>query len=295
MNRVVPMIAVSLLSIAVLGCSGSGDGPKSGTGGTSGGSGGDTGGVGGKAGTGGSTGGGSGGGSGGVVGGGGSGGSGGGSGGGGVGGGGGGSSGGSGGSAGTGGAPRDAGTDGATAGPGDAGRDASGGAGGGGGAGGAGGGGGTGGGGGAPGQSLDDCFKGLPIPTGQFQLATKVSVDGRTRVRIALDASGGIGINTPWRMVRFGLERDDLRVCVTDATKLNYVTSHHNCNDSAVVTSGDLRFELTNPDTGRQGHPGTKISGFRGATKLWGPEALMDSTCTTDRQGVACRSGGPCI
>jgi hypothetical protein len=143
---------------------------------------------------------------------------------------------------------------------------------------------------------LDKCFAGLPAPVGTQQVATKVSADGKTRIRLALEAEdNGIGISIPWRLLRFALERDELKICVTDRTKLTYSTvSHHNCTDTATVVTTDLRFELTNPDTGRAGHPGTKVSAFQGATKLWGPETLVDTTCVTNATGKICKSGGPC-
>ena len=150
---------------------------------------------------------------------------------------------------------------------------------------------------GAPGNpavSLDACFADLRPLTRIWQIATKASADGKTRVRIALETPPDT-LSTPgtvpWAFIRFGIEHENLQVCVTAPAQLVYKGTLHNCRDTATVTSGALRFELGAPD-----RETTQVSAFMGTTPLWGPIATTSTTCQGVSRivGVMCGSGGPC-
>jgi hypothetical protein len=146
-----------------------------------------------------------------------------------------------------------------------------------------------------PAQWLDQCFAGLPAPVAVQNVDSKASADGRTHVRIALDTGDRIGTSGtyPWEIVRFGLVRDGAGVCVTTPAGLMYKTTHHNCGDTATVTAGGVRYELTAPDRAT-----TRVSAFMsmgaGSTMLYGPVELTRTGCASNRPGGACMSGGPC-
>ena len=67
------------------------------------------------------------------------------------------------------------------------------------------------------------------------------------------------------------------------------MTSHHNCKDSATVTAGGVRYELTDPNSAM-----TSVSAFMGASKLWGPVIFTDSSCKSSSPSGNCPRGGPC-
>jgi hypothetical protein len=141
---------------------------------------------------------------------------------------------------------------------------------------------------GMPGKSLDECFMGLRPLTGlETQIVTKASADGRLRLRMAIETDSRVGTpgTAPFAMVRFALEMDGTRVCLTDPPMTAYRTSLHNCADTASITAGGVTYNLTTPDK-----PTTTVSGFMGATRLWGPITVTNTSCVP----AACRTGGPC-
>jgi hypothetical protein len=191
---------------------------------------------------------------------------------------------GSGGSGGSGGRPADAGADrGADQRPADMGRD-------------------TGPDGGNANAGLDACFAGLREGVGRFQLATKVSADGKYRMRIAMEANGiGTSGTYTWVPIRLALEVDGTNVCISSETALAamdvYKGSRHNCTDVLTVVADGRRYEIAAPDT-KTTEPGPRtvstLSVFDGAARVLGPVMLSTSTCVTRVPGMACSSGGPC-
>jgi hypothetical protein len=137
------------------------------------------------------------------------------------------------------------------------------------------------------GVALDECFVGLrPLEGGGTQIVTKASADGRFRMRMAIETGrrGSTPGTFPWAMVRFGLELDSTRVCITDPGDA-YRTSHHNCNDSATITAAGVTYTFTKPDK-----PTTQVTATMGGTTIYGPIPLTNTTCIP----AACRTGGPC-
>lgn len=144
--------------------------------------------------------------------------------------------------------------------------------------------GGTGGNGGTMG-SIDQCFAGLPPRVGVQQIDSKASADGRVRLRMALDSEGFAGLQTPWQLIRFAIERDGVVTCVKDRSQLVYKSTHHNCLDTATVTAGSTKYELTRPN-----FVSAQISAS-GAAAL-GTTTVQTTTCTNS--SGQCQRGGPC-
>lgn len=155
------------------------------------------------------------------------------------------------------------------------------------------GGGAGGGGGGVGGDTLDECFAGLPGRVGTQMLATKKSADGRFRVRIALDTmdSSGTSGTMPWSLLRLGVEQDGAVSCITQPSQLSYVGSHHNCLDKAGATAGAMAFELEDPDDGS-----TSLTVRKDGTVVHESVVLTDESCSSSTPigPQTCRSGGPC-
>jgi hypothetical protein len=144
-------------------------------------------------------------------------------------------------------------------------------------------------GGGGGGMTLDQCFANLPAFTERYQIATKVSADGGTRVRVALQAMpGGVGTSgtIPWVFIRFGIERGTTSACVTDAAQLKYMGSLHNCMDKATATAGGIVYSLTAPDRAKTTVAATGEAAFPAVS-------LTNSACKSSDSN-ACGSGGPC-
>jgi hypothetical protein len=145
----------------------------------------------------------------------------------------------------------------------------------------------------APGPTLDDCFAHLPSPVGTQMVATKSSSDGRLRLRIALDTMDMFGTSGtyPWALLRLGIERNGAVTCITDAAKLTYRGSHHNCDDKASAVAGMMAFDLTAPDRAM-----TSLTMRDSGAVVEDSVLLEDTTCTMSPSfgPVECRSGGPC-
>jgi hypothetical protein len=144
----------------------------------------------------------------------------------------------------------------------------------------------SGGGGGSGGGGLDACFAGLR-PLKDYQVSTKVSADGSTRARVALEiVPGGVGTSGTkvWRFIRFALERGGMNVCVTDMAQLKYMGSRHNCMDTATATASGITYKIERPEREM-----SRISASGEAA--WPAVMLTNTSCMSDNQ---CRSGGPC-
>jgi hypothetical protein len=138
---------------------------------------------------------------------------------------------------------------------------------------------------------LDECFMGLrPLEGGVnqsgTQIVTKVSADGRFRMRMAIETGRRASTpgTYPWEMIRFALELDTTRVCIT-APGTAYRTSLHNCNDTATIVSGGVTYTFTKPDK-----PTTTVTATMGGATIYGPTPLTNMSCVP----AACRTGGPC-
>jgi hypothetical protein len=140
-----------------------------------------------------------------------------------------------------------------------------------------------------PSGSLEDCFAGLPAPVGLQQIDTKASADGRVRLRMALDTENNAGLGNGWVLIRFGVIVDGVLTCVKDRAQLMYTPSHHNCLDTAQVTAGAVRYQMTHPNFASM-----QISALMGAAPLWGPTTLLTTTCTATTPNKMCARGGPC-
>jgi hypothetical protein len=147
---------------------------------------------------------------------------------------------------------------------------------------------------GSPRGSLDECFADLVAALKNAQpvrqIDTKVAADG-SRMRLALEVPPDLaGLATPWRLARFGLEREGRTLCVTERAQLEYTVTHHNCKDSARVTAEGVRYEISGPD-----QMGTTVSASMGATRLWGPLGFTSTSCASSLPGGRClRGGGAC-
>lgn len=124
-------------------------------------------------------------------------------------------------------------------------------------------------------------------------VATKRSADGRLRLRIALDTMGQFGTpgTMPWRLVRLGVEADEVVTCVREAAALTYVGSHHNCLDEAQASAGARTFELRGPDRSV-----TLFTVRLDAGTVHDFVELSNEDCSslTPLGHEVCRSGGPC-
>ncbi len=149
---------------------------------------------------------------------------------------------------------------------------------------------------------LDTCFAGLRMGRDSYQIATKVSADGKVRLRIALETDGRIGTSGTygWLPYRLALEVDGTNVCISDEAQINsptfYMGSRHNCTDKLVINAGGRRYEITGPDTRTvpPARSAATLSVFSGASRVLGPVTLTTTTCVTRVSGAACMSGGPC-
>jgi len=148
--------------------------------------------------------------------------------------------------------------------------------------------GGTGGGGSGGGTTLDQCFANLPTLNGSYQISTKASADGGTRIRVALEVNGfGTSGTKAWALIRFGIERGTNSACVTDMAQLKYTTSHHNCADKATATAANgVVYAITAPD-----RPTAMVSASGAAA--FPPVTVTQTACKSSDQNM-CRSGGPC-
>jgi hypothetical protein len=136
------------------------------------------------------------------------------------------------------------------------------------------------------------CWAELPPSPGPLmQVHTKLSDDGRTRVRLALYNLPGVpsDFGVDWFLVRFSYERDTVRVCVREPEALAYHKTVHNCGDTAAATAGGVRYQLRAPSDSV-----TDVSAFAGQRRLWGPVRLHDATCTPEPpQGICIVPGRP--
>jgi hypothetical protein len=153
---------------------------------------------------------------------------------------------------------------------------------------GGGGGAGTGGtGGGSGGTTLDQCFANLRTLTDRYQISTKASADGGTRIRVALEVNGiGTSGTQAWALIRFGIERGLNSACVTDAAQLKYTTSLHNCADKATANANGVIYAITAPD-----RPTAMVSASGAAA--FPPVTVTQTACKSSDQNK-CGSGGPC-
>ncbi len=153
--------------------------------------------------------------------------------------------------------------------------------------------------------TLDDCFVGLPEPVGTFQDATKESADGEYRMRLALETGDRFGTSgtSPWGPMRLAIETPAGVVCLDDAEVLaqGHTVTHHNCDDTLIVTVGTTRYEIANPDTASDTvdpeawrRPST-LTIYESDLAVGDPIRLDTVSCnaTTFDDGI-CRSGGPC-
>jgi len=156
------------------------------------------------------------------------------------------------------------------------------------------------------GKSVDDCFVGLRMLRGGFQDATRVSPDGKYRMRLALETAdrGGTSGSYAWQAIRFALETPDGNVCITDEAALAnaYAATHHNCMDVLTVSSGGRTYRIDHPDSAADyANPmvwrrDATLTVLMGATTIAGPMTLQSTKCNAaNRTGPgACTSGGPC-
>jgi len=140
--------------------------------------------------------------------------------------------------------------------------------------------------------TLESCFVGLPAQVGVQMIATKSTADRRVRVRIALDTEDRMGTSGTygWGIVRVAVEVDGVVTCITDRGALRYTGSHHNCSDTATVTSGTTTYSFAAPD-----RPTATLTIDDGASV--GSYTLTDTTCSMSWSPgvpVTCRSGGSC-
>lgn len=152
-------------------------------------------------------------------------------------------------------------------------------------------------GGGMGGASLEECFQGLRDGVGTYQDATKVSMGGEYRFRLALETADRFGTSgtVPWLPYRFAIDTPDGSVCVTEETALMnaYTGSHHNCDDTFSWTDGALRYEIGHPDTAVDRPSSLTI--YEGQDVIAGPIRLDLETCHfSNGPNDECRSGGPC-
>jgi hypothetical protein len=158
----------------------------------------------------------------------------------------------------------------------------------------------------AGGQTLDECFAGLPAGEGGWQDATKASSDGAYRMRLALETGqrGGTSGSYAWEPLRFALTAPGASICITDRVMLAeaYMSSHHNCADVLTVTSGGRRYVISNPDSAIDYADPTKyrrpatLTVFEGNTMVVGPILLSTVACNrSSTPDGRCRSGGPCV
>jgi hypothetical protein len=139
------------------------------------------------------------------------------------------------------------------------------------------------------GVSLDQCFANLATPTTRYQIATKASADGGTRMRLAMIVpAGGVGTSgtLAWQLVRFGIERGTVSTCVTDAAQLKYTTSLHNCSDKATATANGVVYAITAPDRA------TAMVSASGAAAFPSTQVMNNACKSSDSN--KCGSGGPC-
>jgi hypothetical protein len=148
---------------------------------------------------------------------------------------------------------------------------------------------------GGSGQSLDQCFADLRPLMRTYQLATKASADGKTRVRLALEVPDGT-LSTPgtvgWAFLRFGVEHEGVTSCVTQPAQLHYKGTLHNCKDTATVDVGARTVDVVAPD-----RETSQVSSSAGGALVWGPVTVTNTTCLGARSNTpgACTSGGPCL
>jgi hypothetical protein len=158
----------------------------------------------------------------------------------------------------------------------------------------------------AAGNSVDECFAGLPAGEGSWQDATKASSDGGYRMRLALETGqrGGTSGSFAWEPLRFALTTPSAFLCITDRVMLAaaYMSSHHNCADVLTVTSGGRRYVISNPDSAIDYADQTKyrrpamLTVFEGDTMVAGPILLSTVACNrSSTPDGRCRSGGPCV
>jgi hypothetical protein len=145
--------------------------------------------------------------------------------------------------------------------------------------------------------SLEECFQDLRDGVGTYQDATKVSMDGAYRFRMALETADRFGTSgtVPWLPYRFAIATPNGSVCVTDETALAaaYTGSHHNCEDTFSWTDGGVRYEIEHPDTAVDRPSSLNI--YEGQNLIAGPIRLDLETCHfSNGPNDECRSGGPC-
>jgi hypothetical protein len=124
---------------------------------------------------------------------------------------------------------------------------------------------------------------------GKYQLTTKVSADGGTRIRVALEVdSNAVGTSGTWAwtFIRFGLERGTTKVCVTEPAQLKYLGSLHNCMDAATATAGGVIYKITAPDRATSAVGATGEGAF--------PAVSLSTSSCMSPDGNTCKSGGPC-
>jgi len=151
--------------------------------------------------------------------------------------------------------------------------------------------------GGMSGGSLEDCFAGLREGQGRYQDATKESMDGMYRFRMALETADRFGTSgsVPWLPYRFAIETPMGSVCVTDEEALAaaYLGSLHNCEDVFIWEEGQLSYRINHPDTAVD-RP-SMLSIYQAETQLAGPIRLDLAQChVSTGPGDECGSGGPC-
>lgn len=156
-----------------------------------------------------------------------------------------------------------------------------------------------------PGLTLEECFDGLRDAVGGFQDATKESADSSYRMRLALETGdrGGTSGTVPWLPLAFGIETPDGVVCWSDESELEagYTVSHHNCDDTLVLTDGDRRYEISTPDSASDyvnpeiwRRPST-LTLYENDQIVGEPIRLDTVSCNATSSGDGlCRSGGPC-
>jgi hypothetical protein len=131
---------------------------------------------------------------------------------------------------------------------------------------------------------LDQCFEGLRPLQGWFIRTSKRSADGKVQFRMAVETADRFGTSgtSPFAMVRFAIVADGKTACLTSPPAGAYKVTHHNCKDTATITVDDRRYEISDPVS-----LVTPISAFAGATQLWGPLPLSETSCTAGRSTPA--------
>lgn len=137
--------------------------------------------------------------------------------------------------------------------------------------------------------TLEACVRDVPPQGRVVEYLTLASQEPALRVRLARRVTDGMAVGETFalELAAFGLEEDgELKACIHDPAQLDYVWGHHNWNETATATDGDITWEVRLViDFSGLDLAWTDTLEARGGAAPFGPLPLTATDCATDPPG----------